>query len=447
VTRTILATCLLATSTVLAQTPATRGVFLDKTGVVRWSDNNEEVRLFGANYVITTASDYRAAGYVGGDRKKMIDEDMAHFARMGWDGMRVTFWGDWEASDSAGNLIANDHLDLMDYLIARARERGIYLLFSPIQLYSSNWPDAMQNDPKTPGFGRVFGKERMGKDPAAIASQVNYLKQILDHVNPYTKAAIKDEPAIVFIELVNEPWHHPEDMEGSVRYLNTLTDALRSTGCNKLVFYNVSQDFRIGEAIRRSKVQGITFGWYPTGLNSGYELPGNYLRTGRHLPRHAAAGDRADAADRVRVRQSRPHHRHDVPRDGAHHALRRHADGPHVLLRHARHRVPQPWLADPLPEPGLHPAEGDECDHRGRGDEAVTTDAVVREVSGEHAVRGLQGFVRREPGRAGREGRLPVHRLDPLRAARSRFPQADRGRGLVTCGAVRWPGDLLPRSH
>jgi hypothetical protein len=256
-----------------------RTVYLDDTGVVRWKDDKSEVRLFGANYVISGASDYRAAGYVGGDRKKMIDEDMAHFARMGWDAMRITFWGDWQAADSAGNLIPNDHLDLMDYQIAKARERGIYLLFSPIQLYSSNWPDSMQNDPKTPGFGRVFGKERMGKDPAAIASQVNYLKQILTHVNPYTGVAIKDEPAIIMVELVNEPWHHPEDMEGSVRYLNALTDAVRSTGCEKLVFYNVSQDFRIGEAIRRSKVQGITFGWYPTGLNSGYTLPGNHLRT------------------------------------------------------------------------------------------------------------------------------------------------------------------------
>ena len=87
------------------------------------------------NYVLPTASDYRAAGYLHADRKRMIDEDMAQFARMGWDGLRLTFWGDWEASDSAGNLIANDHLDLLDYLIARARERGIYMLFSPIQLY------------------------------------------------------------------------------------------------------------------------------------------------------------------------------------------------------------------------------------------------------------------------------------------------------------------------
>ncbi|HXI63032.1 MAG TPA: hypothetical protein VNH14_00840 [Gemmatimonadales bacterium] len=261
----------------VAQRVANRAVYLDDQGVVRWRDDRGEVTLFGANYVLPTASDYRAAGYLHADRKKMIDEDMAQFARMGWDGLRLTFWGDWEASDSAGNLIANDHLDLLDYLIARARERGIYMLFSPIQLYGSNWPDALQ-DTTQPGFGRRYGKARMGTDPAAIAAQVNYLRQVLNHVNPYTHLALKDEPAILFIELLNEPWHHPEDLQGSIRYINALTDAVRSTGCNKLVFYNVSQDFRIGAAIRRSKAQGVTFGWYPTGLNSGHELEGNYLR-------------------------------------------------------------------------------------------------------------------------------------------------------------------------
>ncbi len=257
--------------------PANRAVYLDKQGVIRWSDDRQEVTLFGANYVLPTASDYRAAGYLHADRKKMIDEDMAQFARMGWDGMRLTFWGDWEASDTAGNLIANDHLDLQDYLIARARERGIYMLFSPIQLYGSNWPDAL-DDTTAPGFGRHYRKDRMGTDPAALAAQVNYLRQILEHVNPYTGVALKDEPAILFIELVNEPAHHPEDLDGSIRYINTLTNAVRQTGCRKLVFYNVSQDFRIGEAIRRSRAQGVTFGWYPTGLNSGHELQGNYLR-------------------------------------------------------------------------------------------------------------------------------------------------------------------------
>src|SRR5207237_7950668 len=128
-----------------APAAATRSAYLDEQGVVRWRSDRSEVRLFGANYILRSASDYRAAGYLGADRKKMIDDDMAHFARMGWDGMRLTLWGDWENSDHAGNLLVNDHLDLFDYLIARARERGVYMLLSPIQTYNANWPDALRD--------------------------------------------------------------------------------------------------------------------------------------------------------------------------------------------------------------------------------------------------------------------------------------------------------------
>ena len=264
-----------------AQQPATRSIFIDRAGVIRWTDTRAEVALYGANYTLPSASDYRAAGYLGADRRRLIEEDMAHFARMGWDALRLSFWGDWENADKAGNLIENDHLDLQDYLIAQARARGIYILFSPITTYNANWPDAL-SDTTDPGFSRYYDRGKLGTDSIAWAAQANYLKQILDHVNPYTKTALKDEPAILFIEPVNEPWHHPEDLALSVRYIDMLVDAIRGTGTTKPIFYNVSQDFRITEAIRQSRAQGVTFGWYPTGLNSGRELQGNYLRTVDH---------------------------------------------------------------------------------------------------------------------------------------------------------------------
>jgi hypothetical protein len=90
-----------------------RTVYQDKNGIVKWSDNKQEVSLFGANYCLPSACDYRAARYVTQDLKKVVDEDMAHFARMGWDALRLCLWGDYENSDSAGNLIDNDHLNLM----------------------------------------------------------------------------------------------------------------------------------------------------------------------------------------------------------------------------------------------------------------------------------------------------------------------------------------------
>ncbi|HKP77339.1 MAG TPA: hypothetical protein VJT67_17550, partial [Longimicrobiaceae bacterium] len=254
-------------------------------GVIRWRDTREEVRLFGANYAIASSSDYRAAGYLTSDRKRLIDEDVAQMARMGWDGMRLAFWGDWQASDRQGNLIVNDHLDLLDYTIARAKERGIYILFNPIHTYHAGWPDAMGDT--FPGFAAHIEKSKLGTDSAAIAAQVNYLGQILRHVNPYTGVALKDEPAILFIEMINEPVHHPEDLAGSVRYIDALASAVRATGSHAILFHNVSQDFRIAEAIRRSTVEGASFGWYPTGLNSGHELRGNYLRTVDEYPAFA----------------------------------------------------------------------------------------------------------------------------------------------------------------
>ncbi|MFW6330770.1 MAG: hypothetical protein ACOC3J_03490, partial [Gemmatimonadota bacterium] len=253
-----------------------RDVYLDDDGVVRWEDTGEEVTLFGANYALPTAGDYRAAGYLTRDRKALIDQDMAHFARMGWSGLRVAFWGDWQASDLEGNLIENDHLDLMDYLIAKARERGIYILFNPIHTYDAGWPDSLDAD--FPGFAAHIPKSELGTDSAAIAAQTNYVRQILEHVNPYTGVALADEPSILFVEMINEPTHHPEDVQGSVRYIDALHDAVRAAGSDAITFHNVSQDFRIAEAIRRSDVQGASFGWYPTGLNAGHELEGNHLR-------------------------------------------------------------------------------------------------------------------------------------------------------------------------
>src|SRR5258706_12977100 len=116
--------------------PAVRAVYLDSAGVIRWRDNREEVALYGVNYCIMSGSEYRMAGIVGADRKARIDEDMAQFARMGWTALRLCSWGDWENADRAGNLIVNEHVDLLDYLISKARERGIYILLTPIHTYN-----------------------------------------------------------------------------------------------------------------------------------------------------------------------------------------------------------------------------------------------------------------------------------------------------------------------
>ena len=158
-------------------------VYLDERGVVRWRADDAEVALFGANYNLPWSSDYRAAGRAGADRKQLVEQDFAHFARMGWDGVRLATWGDWESCDREGNLIVNDHIDVFDYAILQAKRRGIYVLFNPIHTYSAWWPDA---DPQGnyPGFAAHLEKRILGTDPAAIKAQQNYIRQFLEHVNP-----------------------------------------------------------------------------------------------------------------------------------------------------------------------------------------------------------------------------------------------------------------------
>lgn len=171
-------------------------VYVDGDGVIRWRKDEREVALFGANYCLPSATDYRAAGYVGADRKKLVEQDFTHFARMGWDAVRLCLWGDWENSDKDGNLIVNDHLDVMDCAIAEAKKRGVYVLLTPITTYSAWWPDADANAPYA-GFSKHFKKSELGTNPAAIAAQVNYLRQMMNHVNPYTGVALKNEPQIL----------------------------------------------------------------------------------------------------------------------------------------------------------------------------------------------------------------------------------------------------------
>ena len=276
---------------------AVRAVYLDRSGVVRWRDSHAEVALYGANYCIMSGSDYRMAGLVSSDRKAMIDEDLAQFARMGWTGLRLCSWGDWENADRAGNLIVNEHVDLLDYTIAKARERGIYILLTPIHTYDPAFADQVGKPSQNVGFSRYFQRSEMGNNPESIAAQARYIGQLLNHVNRYTGVALKDEPAILFIEMINEPVHHPEDPDGSVRYIDRLVRAVRDTGCTKITFFNVSQDFAIAPAIQRSSVDGVSFGWYPTSLVAGHALHGNFLQAVDAYPDML----RADLAGRPRI--------------------------------------------------------------------------------------------------------------------------------------------------
>ncbi len=249
-------------------------VTVDEHGVMRWTATGKEVALFGVNYTTPFAYAYRAHGYLGVDRKQAIDADVTHLARLGVDAFRVHVW-DREVSDREGNLDQNEHLDLLDYLVARMGEHGIRTILTPIAWWGTGYPEP---DPHTNGLSDGRTKGQMTTDPAAWKAEANYLRQFVSHVNPYTGSSYADDPNLIAVEIINEP-SHPGGPEETTRYIDSMVDALRETGFHKPIFYNISQgyDAAHGHAVCAARIQGVSNQWYPTGLVRNSAVGGNML--------------------------------------------------------------------------------------------------------------------------------------------------------------------------
>ncbi|HZI25077.1 MAG TPA: membrane or secreted protein [Chryseolinea sp.] len=247
-------------------------VYVDKKGIMRWGKSNAEVHGFGINYTVPFAHAYRSAKKLNISHKEAIDDDVYHFARLGFDAYRVHVW-DTEISDSLGNLLENDHLQLFDYMLKKMKERGMKFILTPIAFWGNGWPEP---DEKTPGFSRKYGKENCLTDEDAIKAQERYLFQFLNHVNPHTGLAYKDDPDIIAFEISNEP-HHNESPDKVTAYITRLVSSMRKTKCAKPIFYNISHSIHLVNAYFNAPIQGGTFQWYPTGLGAQEELGGNLL--------------------------------------------------------------------------------------------------------------------------------------------------------------------------
>jgi hypothetical protein len=247
-------------------------VFVDDSGIMRWGHNQEEVKGFGVNYSVPFAHAYRSGKKMGVDLKKEMRNDVYHFSRLGFDLYRIHIW-DTEISDEQGNLLDNEHLDHFDFLINELKQRGINFVLTPIAYWGGGWPEP---DTKTPGFSHKYGKEGSLTHPEAIKAQENYLSQFLEHVNPYTGIAYKDEPNVIAFEVSNEP-HHRESPEKVQEFIERMIASMKSTGTKKPIFYNVTHSIQLAETYAKAGIDGGTFQWYPTGLGFGEELEGNLL--------------------------------------------------------------------------------------------------------------------------------------------------------------------------
>ncbi len=248
------------------------GIYVDNKGVMRRDDNHEEVSFYGANYTVPFAHAYRALGYLGVDRKAAIDRDVYHFSRLGLDAFRIHIW-DVEISDAQGNVIENEHLDLLDYLIYKMEERGISVVLTAQTNFGNGYPE---RNIDTGAFTYDFPKCGIHDDPKAVSIQENYLQSLVGHKNRYTGKTYAADDMIIAVEINNEPCHNG-DADAAKEYVNRMVKALKRGGFEKPIFYNVSHNMHCTNGFFDADIQGTTYQWYPMGLVAGHERKGNFL--------------------------------------------------------------------------------------------------------------------------------------------------------------------------
>ena len=216
---------------------------------------------------------------------------------------------DREISDAAGNLIPNDHLKILDYLIAECSRKGLYMMITPIAWWRS--PNQLASS-----FSNQVPKQALPMWPDMWPAEANYIRQLLTHINHYTGRRMVDEPCVALFEGMNEPeyWTYrditsgnprvqyeltPEQqrrgMEGVVntwckfapqeewrtpeafavfryeillRYINTMIAAIRDSGGKQPIGYSsfYIHEPEIAQAVADSHCDAVTLGAYPGGM-------------------------------------------------------------------------------------------------------------------------------------------------------------------------------------
>ena len=96
-------------------------------------------------------------------------------------------------------MFNKEQLDKLDYLVSELKKNGIYIDFN------LNVGRTYKKGDEVEGYNLIgVAKAITHFDPRLVELQKDYAKQLLTHVNPYTKTAYTSEPAVAIVEIVNE---------------------------------------------------------------------------------------------------------------------------------------------------------------------------------------------------------------------------------------------------
>lgn len=142
-------------------------------------------RFYGVNLCFS-------ANYLAQDE---ADDLVEYLVRSGYNTIRIHHHDDYWAKhpEARGKL---------DYLIARAISRGLYITTDLYVSRKATWRELGEDRPGGPDV--QLYKTLVAVDEKAYSNWLAFAKEFLCHVNPHTGRAYRDEPGMPLLSLVNE---------------------------------------------------------------------------------------------------------------------------------------------------------------------------------------------------------------------------------------------------
>jgi hypothetical protein len=179
--------------------------------IVRQGDklvyNDQPIKLWGLNLC------YGACA----PDKELADQRAAFYRKYGVNSVRLHKYADgsgWAGIQSRDSFVQldPDGLDRMDYQVAKLKEAGIYVKLSAHFGTQKLGPADKQYVPFLDEFGTSRGRDARIETPHSAVHyspelqgvQILQMVNLLQHRNPYTGMTYAQDPAIAFLEIINE---------------------------------------------------------------------------------------------------------------------------------------------------------------------------------------------------------------------------------------------------
>ena len=169
--------------------------------------NGEPIKLWGLNLCYSTCA----------PEKELADKRATFYAKYGVNSVRLHKYADgagWAGIQSADSFVDLDPegLDRMDYQIAVFKKRGIYTKLSAHFGAQKLGPADKKYVPYLEEFGQFSERKNRITTPHSAVHyspelqevQILQMVNLLEHRNPHTGMTYAEDPAIAFLEIINE---------------------------------------------------------------------------------------------------------------------------------------------------------------------------------------------------------------------------------------------------